>query len=706
MQFIQISVIMSGSDERSSPCPTRMIAHDARWPMPLNILWLKIIAIPTLHFLFFVVLPGAGMWIILQDRFGERKLPGAAQFLSAVALGILYNALQFLLVVLVYRKFPFTSRIGLSIGKYAMDVIFLLLVYRAYPQQSRDLGRRYASVCGRRADALLLLTALLLGVLAVTRFPHVHDSGQLIATNRMLQGGFDFWHAQRYALGFSALCYFPAAIFPGIPLATLASGYKLFLVLLVGLAVIYGMDRMGVAHRAAGMFLLFFILSGSFFGLYGVMELGKDSAWSVLFSVIFMFSLMNREKTVGFSASPLFLLAAIALGMIAIPYLCLFCLVFAVLRLLPERPSAQRLLLPAAVILFVAGGTMMMPVKMAVRAPPHTRPQVGNFVSWYPSDGKTSFSQYYFHYERHGYRNSALLAMAGLLGIFLLPWAGARYRDAAVRSTALFLPVATLSCLCLSFLARGQLPASRAQKIFLTPFSTRQAWDLIKDIPQWYVQLISGMIIVIVLDAWISKLPFSRKARQAFFTGIALLAAGAALSANLPRLAALKVPAHFYRYGGHQDDRFARTLESIYRHPEVKHIFLPRDLSSLHANHFHFDLQGYFPKKKLHILPPARGRSLEFHPPPGSSILIAAHGGFAEFQAARRQRSRMSARRLVHFPGTDEGIYLIEKEMRQPRGSAGSPGLSSVPRPAEQKEQDGAGQCRQRRIQEKQHQCG
>ncbi len=637
--------------------------------MPLNIVWLKIIAIPTLHFLFFIVLPGAGLWIILQDRLGDSKLPGAAQFLSAVALGILYNALQFLLVVLVYRNFPLTGRIWLSIGKYAMDVALLICVSLAYPQKSRDLLLRLSSVCVRRADALLLLFALLLGVLAITHFPHVHDSGQLIATNRMLLGGFDFWHAKRYALGFSALCYFPAAIFPGIPMATLASGYKASLVVLLGLAVIYGLDRMAVARRAAGIFLLFFIFISSFFGLYGVMELGKDSAWSVLFSVIFMFSLMGREKTAAKNASPLFLLAAIALGMIAIPYLCLFCLVLAVLRLLPERISAHRLLLPAAVILLLAGGAMMMPVKMAVRAPPHTRPQVGTFVSWYPSDGKTPFFQYYFHYERHGYRNSALIAIAGLLGIFLLPRAGARHRDAAVRSTALFLPVATLSCLFLSFLARGQLPASRAQKIPLTPFSTRQAWDLIKDIPQWYVQLISGIIIVIVLDAWISKLPFSHKARQAFFTGIALLAAGAALSANLPRVAALKVPAHFYRYGGNRDDRFARTLESIYLHPEVNQLFIARDLSSLNANHFHFDLQGYFPKKKLHILAAAPGEGLRFHPPPGSSILIADHDRIWKFQATGRMRNRMSVRRLEHFPGTGEGVYLIERRKENPQRS-------------------------------------
>jgi|GEM_PF-6903454 len=308
-----------------------------------------------------------------------------------------------------------------------------------------------------------------------------------------------------------------------------------------------------------------------------------------------------------------------------------------------------------------------MPVKMAVRAPPHTRPQAGKFVSWYPSDGKTPFFQYYFRYERHGYRNSALIAIAGLLGIFLLPWAGKRFRDAAVRSTALFLPVATLGCLFLSFLARGQLPASRAQKIPLTPFSTRQAWDLIKDIPQWYVQLVSGILIVIMLDAWIRKLSLPQRARQALFSGIALLAAGAALSANLPRVMELKDPARFYRYGGNRDDRFARTLESIYLHPDVHHIFLARDLSSLHANHFHFDLQGYFPKKKLHILPSAPGEGLRFRPPPGSSILIADHGRFREFQAAGRMRNRMSARRLEDFPGTGEGVYLIERRKENPQ---------------------------------------
>jgi|GEM_PF-6307687 len=132
--------------------------------MLLNIVWLKIVAIPTLHFLFFIVLPGAGLWIILQDRLEDRKLPGTAHLLGAISLGILYNALQFLLVALVYREFPLTGRIWLSIGKYAMDIAFLISVSLAYPQRIRDLLLRLSSDCFRRADALLLLLALLLGV--------------------------------------------------------------------------------------------------------------------------------------------------------------------------------------------------------------------------------------------------------------------------------------------------------------------------------------------------------------------------------------------------------------------------------------------------------------------------------------------------------------------------------------------------------------
>jgi hypothetical protein len=314
------------------------------------------------------------------------------------------------------------------------------------------------------------------------------------------------------------------------------------------------------------------------------------------------------------------------------------------------------------VLLLLCCGAMLLPVKLAIKANTHLQPQYGKYVYWFPTDGKTSFYQYYFFYEKFGYRNSALLIMSGLLGILLLPLARERFRDAAMRSTALFLPVATLGCLALAFLARNFLPARRAQPIPLTPFTTKRVWDLIKDIPQWYVQIICGIIFVLMLDALVRKIPLAHKARRAIFLWVSLAAAGVCLSANLSMVAALKDPAHFYSYGGNKNNPFALVLESIHRNPDVTHIFMQSGVAAFDMNWFFFDIQNYFPARKFRII---RDSDLEKWPslfPPGTSLLVANHYSFSKWQALCKKQGVFSARQLVDFQKTDEGIYLVARK--------------------------------------------
>jgi len=485
-----------------------------------NSIIIKIILIPALHFLFSILLLGTGWLAILQEKLTGKNIPSPGNFLIAVSLGILHNTLQFGLVLLLYRKFPVNFQAMLSVGKYAMDLAFLLFIFLVHPKKYLGLLKQLPSVFSGRGNAFLLLLSMLMGWLAIMNFPHVHDSGQLMATNHMLQNGSDFLPAGRLGLGFSALCYFPAALFKSIPMGTLAAGYKFFILFLTGLAVIYGIDKMGLVYPLTGKYLLFTIFLSSFFGLYGIMELGKDSAWSVLFSIVFIFSLFARSRGQKIGESLVYLLSAMAMGMIGIPYLLFFCAIWALLHFLPDKISSHKMLLPASVILLLGCSAMLMPLKVAIPAQPHLQPFYGKFVYWPPTDGKTSFFHYFFAHEKFAYRNSVPIVIAGLLSIFLLPWVRKRFRDAAIRSTALFLPITTLSSLLLAFQARNFYPTSRAQKIPLTPFSTFEVWNLVKDIPQWYVQVISGVLTVIALDAWIREIPLKRQARRGIFIGV------------------------------------------------------------------------------------------------------------------------------------------------------------------------------------------
>ncbi len=618
-----------------------------------------IILIPAFHFTFSIFLVGVGFFAILQDRLGVRDISPPGKILVSTCLGILYNAVQFALVLTVYKALPVHSQFYLSIGKYAMDMLFLLLVRLVYRSEFLPVLKSIPSMLSSRGNAALLLFSLILGMAAVLNFPHVHDSGQLMATNCMLQSGADFLSAERYGLGYSALCYFPTVLIKSIPMGTLASGYKIFILLLAGLAAIYGVDRLALAHRVTGMFLLLVIIMSSFFGLYGIMELGKDSAWGVLLSVVFIFSLFGRSRGQKAGESLTYFFGAMVAGMIAIPYLLIFCSIWILISFSPEKVSSHKMLLPAAVILLLGCGAMLMPVRLAIPASPHMQPEYGKYVYWPPTDGKTSFMQYFFAYKKLGYRNSAPLIIAGLLGILLLPLAGERFRDSAIRSMALFLPIATLGSLALAFLARDFLPAQRGEKIPLTPLSTQRVWDLVKDIPQWYLQIISGIFFILLLDALVRKTALAHKARRKIFMGISLVAAGACLSANFSMITALRVPAHFYSYGGNKNESLALVLEIIHRNPGVKHVFLENHLNALNTNWFYFDVKNYFPGISVYVIQESSlAKSLSLLPP-GTSLLFVKQLSVPKLQAWSKRRGIVGVCRLAHFPKTGEGIFLV-----------------------------------------------
>ncbi len=618
-----------------------------------------IILVPTLHFLVSVLFLGAGLLLLLQERFPRMHFPAAGNFLAAVAAGVLFNAAQFAMVLLVYKRLSLNSQFWLSAGKYAMDLAVLLLVIMVCKKKYLSALRGLAAPWRNVGNAGLTLLSLLLGVVAVLNFPHVHDSVQLMATNNAWLTGADFWSAKRFGLGFASMCYFPAALWRNLPMATLASGFKPALFLLAGQAVIFGIDRLGTVQATANKYLYFVLLFGSCFGLHGIMELGKDSAWGVLLTLVFIFSLMTREHCQGRFEPFLYAAAAMALGTVTIPYLCVFVAIWITLRLIPERLSAHKVIFPAAVVLLLALGTIQMPARLAIANLPQQKALLGNHAYWYPLDGKTTFFGYLFAFARRGYRNPPWLIAAGFLGILLLPLAKKRFADAAVRSTALFLPVSASGFLLFTSLARGIIPAGRSDRIPFTPFSFFDAWNLIKDIPQWYVQIISGIFFIILLDTLWQKLPAHAGRWRAPFLGIAALAATMILAANASVLASLRRPAFFYSYGGNKNRRFALVMECIYRNPGLRRFYLQRGTSGLVPSEFNWEIKGYFPNKTIQVLADVHVNEKLLLPKKLPLLLVARRDFQAGFVQAAAKYGSFQIRELAYFRDGTGGICAM-----------------------------------------------
>jgi hypothetical protein len=618
--------------------------------------------IPAIHFLVSILLVGAGLLLVLQEKIFRKNDAPPGNILLAVSLGVLFNTLQFGLVLLVYRKFPLHSQTFLAVAKYIMDLMFLTFILLRYNKKYRDLLKNLLRILAQKENLALLILSVIVGIAAVLHFPHVHDSGQLMTTNRMLQQGNNFLAAKRYGLGFSALFYFPAALFRDIPMGTLASGFKLFLLAITGLSVIYGMEKLSTVSSAVSKFLYFSIIISSYFGLYGMITLGKDSAWAVLFSLIFIFSLFRREPGENALEPCLYFFCAVAFGMIAIPFLAIFCALFAVMRFLPGKISGNKIFFTAAVATALCLCFTLMPVRLAIDVPPHLQPMMGKHSFWPPTNGHTSFYSYLFAFKKNECNNSTPILIVGMLGILLLPLMKNRFSSIAVKSAGLFIPAAALETLLLTLPARGFFPDSRADKIPFTPFSTFDAWNLIKDIPQWYAQIILGIFFILCLDAFIKKITTRSKAARRMYLGISILTIAMVLSANFSNILALKNPAYFYSYGGNKNKNYALILENIYRNPNLKRINVMNDTTSLPVDNFFWDIGHYVCGKKVRIIKtlepgiiPSLMKDIPF-------MLIGRLDSLSVLREELSKSGRFYIYELEYFKDHGEGIYVISAE--------------------------------------------
>lgn len=626
-----------------------------------------VIGLPLLHALLSFWLVGSGICLLLDARFPKRPegQSPASRLLQCMAIGILANAAEFLVVLLLAGTFRLHAHGATAAVKYALDLGFVLWLLIRRRSAFLRLLRESLPVSPRRENLLLFILAVVLGILAILNFPHVLDSGQLIITNGFLQHHADFFSAKRYGVAFSAMAYFPAALLQGVPPCTLASGFKLSLLLLVALAAIRAVEKLGLSFRGARL-AVFGAFIFSFFGLYGVMELGKDSIWAVLFSLLFMLSLVSTQKGAGCREPVIYALTAGALGMIAIPYMAGFIVLYAMARFLPRRLTRNGWLCSAAVLLLLAAGALLMPVRLAIKTPPHREARRGPYEFRKPTDGHEGFIDYFFRLKkRPDYANASPLLVAGALGALLLPLLRRRSDDPALQGMALFPFAAACCALLLAHFAQGFLPDSNQQVVPQLPISTFYIWNLVKDIPQWYLQPVLGLFALLLLDEALRRVRAgSRTVSFLHGTSLALLAA-ALLTANSGPIARLGQFAHFQTYGGHRDERFALLLENLHLNPGIRRVLslpgskaLGPNLRAIESRHFHFRLKI----DRFSATSPALAGLGAFR----ELALVGDRQGVRDAAVRLEKTGFPNMYELEYFPDLGEGIYLLSRQERRP----------------------------------------
>ncbi len=337
---------------------------------------------------------------------------------------------------------------------------------------------------GPRRSPAPQLFALLIGATAILCYPHVHDSGQLIWTNHILEGGCADLSRPKLAWGFSGLVFPPAALLRSVPLGTSAAGFKLPWWLLLALAARHAVEQLRVRLPRAAAWLLFLMTAVSYFGLAAGMILGKDSSWGVLLSLIAIVSLLGDGGRERYGLGVLAGLAAFSMGIIAGAFLLQFLALWlsweALGRLRPWRAAGSE---RAAYWITLAGCLALMAARMPVSLPIYSPPlRVGDASGlsyYYPAAGDVAFLPYFFRYGTERVSNSTLVIALGTIAALLLPLSRERFANRRLRSLALL-----RSCPArLPFLAvrhAAFVPGAQALRIPGTPFSTFDAWVLLQ----------------------------------------------------------------------------------------------------------------------------------------------------------------------------------------------------------------------------------
>jgi hypothetical protein len=285
----------------------------------------------TLSSIFLVILPGL---LILSLAYKKKLLEQqdfSGNFLLASALGLFYSGLKFLII---YKLNLYSNPYAGFSTTLLLDTLLVLTVSLVYKPKKELLT--LLNSFKQISFLFFVVLGVYMGVWVVFHHPHVFDSGQLMWTQNFLwsQAGslssplvvYDSYSDPNHLesmVGFTGLIAPLGSLLMKYPLVTVAAGFKVFLLLISLIAAYFIVQKFNHTNRIFYTFFLFSMMLISQFGLYGIIETGKDSIYGVLFCTLFFVTLAQTdEKPRGFELGVFFLAASI-MGVISVPYMLL-----------------------------------------------------------------------------------------------------------------------------------------------------------------------------------------------------------------------------------------------------------------------------------------------------------------------------------------------------------------------------------------------
>lgn len=560
--------------------------------------------------------------------------PGA--FLLPVAVGLIWSALIFTLVMVLQRSGlnPLTIKCLLD-GALVVLTIVITRPFAALAQIIRLSCNPFSFV--------LLVVGALLGVASVSQFPHTFDSGQLLWTQKVLLGE----HLPIESMvGYSGLIGFPWIPFQDIPLVTFAAGFKPFLFVIACFTAWHATSNLSLPFPRLTAILYFGLMLLSTFGLMGMIELGKDSIFGILFSIAFMTALCRKDYDLHAVDAAIYFAAAAVMGVISVPYMLVFFGLW--LLLVPSFATAWKVCSSMAAVNFpllplVVGSMIKKPlpqiysafgvvvlvglallyvaprVAVVARAAAAARdlmlrvapalpliafaicgallPVELRFASWFNADGSAVYANTYPLDGRNdilgvllAYSPQNLIVACGTVVILLVGVSAFARRRVSVIALAT-MPLAALAVV----LAHIALNLGLLSKF--------NEWDLTKDVPLWYggtlFALFAASGISLSIDAVFAKKPVSGpQLRPAF----ALAAVGVAFVAISAMYVVKRIDVSRYRQtvertsvGGLIDRDAARVFEASWRHLKGMMFHIDPTLPFVGPYFFSIQMFGTYP---------------------------------------------------------------------------------------------------------------
>jgi hypothetical protein len=512
------------------------------------------IVVCTLQVVTGFLLPGMFFHWCLSNRNGASHLnPGdtkeqvcftRAQYMfQCLGFGSIYLTLQLLFqCAFLHMGTPVWAVVAVTL------VIHLACSGLWWPNYRKFFVERWvwlSPAAWQTSSRVQLAIAILFGSAAVLLMPHGLDNSALAWVTVSLNDLQPFQHTQG-ATSYIGLVFIPSLLLKGIaPVPTIAAGLKILLSILLAAAsrrlveAIATMTHMPNKNRGWFAVILQLFALTTFFGIYGVYETGKETAFAILFLFVLAAELMavrSFDDQLNWSAA-LPMAAAIGFGAMAIPYAFILtatflCFSLGSMNLFRFSFCCVALSSPALIVSFhaMAEWSWIKSITIIVvplfcfglgdlflrRMPPMRVVRLPGWIPYllfgaslaavaillpirfhlglFPLDGKVGLIQLI--------ANKNQFIMPGIAGILLFMFLPGIRRSAGSMAVLVFPFLALIPALVMA----------HWYSELRIPIHPQNVWDWAKDIPNWVSGIYFGVFGVFVLNTLFNLSGFSNEA--------------------------------------------------------------------------------------------------------------------------------------------------------------------------------------------------